>query len=235
MPVSCVLLDIEGTILPITFVRDILFPYAKQRLATFLRERREDPLVRDYVSLCQDSIMREEGTRPSTEQLAPILERWIAEDRKHPGLKAIQGIIWEDGYRTGAFAPNLYEDVAPALRRWHRNGLRLALYSSGSEQAQRLLVEHTNEGNLVQLFSHFFDTRIGAKTETSSYQRIAGQIGLPPQAILFLSDVEAELNAAAAAYLSTMQVIRPGTNPGASHPTCRTFANLIQSREPHST
>lgn len=235
MPVSCVLLDIEGTILPITFVRDVLFPYTKRHMAAFLRERLEDPLVRECISLCQDCIVQEKGTRPSTELMAPILERWIAEDRKHPGLKAIQGMIWEDGYRTGAFAPNLYEDVAPALHRWHRNGLRLALYSSGSEQAQRLLVEHTNEGNLARLFSHFFDTRIGAKTETSSYRRIADQIGLPPQAILFLSDVEAELNAAAAANLSTTQVIRPGTNPGASHPTCRTFANLIQSHEPHTT
>lgn len=226
MTISCVLLDIEGTILPVTFVRDVLFPYSQRRMASFLRDQSHDPLVRRSAAVCQDAIAREQGQRPSYEDLSGFLDHWIAEDRKHPGLKALQGMIWEEGYRTGAFAPNLYEDVVPALHRWHRNGLRLALYSSGSEQAQRLLLEHTTAGNLTWLFSSFFDTRVGAKTGTLSYRKIADLMNLRPETIIFLSDVEMELDAATAAGLLTAQVVRPGTRPGTGHPICSTFDDI---------
>ena len=228
MAISGVLLDIEGTILPVTFVRDVLFPYSKQRMESFLRERSADHLVRQWAALCQEAIALEQGLRPSYEDLAPLLGRWITEDRKHPGLKALQGMIWEEGYQSGVFAPRLYEDVPPALHRWYRNGLRLALYSSGSEQAQRLLIEHTTAGNLSRLFSDFFDTTVGAKIETVSYGRIAGRLGLLPPAILFFSDVEPELDAAAAAGLRTVHVVRPGTKTGSGHPTCSTFTDLSE-------
>lgn len=227
--IRCVLMDIEGTIIPVAFVRDVLFPYAKRRLAAFLREQHEEPVVRQWAEVCQETVTQELGRRPAYEELSDILGRWIEEDRKHPGLKAIQGMIWQEGYRTGAFAPALYEDVVPALHRWRKNGLRLALYSSGSEQAQRLLVEHTTDGNLTELFSRFFDTRIGAKTETASYQHIADRMALRAEDILFLSDTEPELDAAAAAGLQTAHIVRPGTRPGTRHPTCSTFADLSRA------
>ena len=235
MTIRCVLLDIEGTILPVTFVRDVLFPYARHRIGSFLHDQMGNTIVREWATICQDAIEHEQGTRPSYEDLAPFLDRWIAEDRKHPGLKALQGIIWEEGYRTGAFAPRLYEDVPPALHRWHRNGLRLALYSSGSEQAQRLLIEHTTAGNLTDLFSDFFDTGVGAKSETASYHRIAGRLGLRPEGILFLSDVEMELEAATAAGLRTLHVVRPGTHPGTRHPICSTFNDFSEAGSTPST
>lgn len=227
--IRCVLMDIEGTIIPVAFVRDVLFPYAKCRLAAFLREQQENPAVRQWAEVCQDTVTLELGRRPAYEELSDILGRWIEEDRKHPGLKGIQGIIWQEGYRTGAFAPALYEDVAPALDRWRRNDLRLALYSSGSEQAQRLLVEHTTDGNLTELFSNFFDTRIGAKTETASYQHIADRMAIRAEEILFLSDIESELDAAAAAGLQTAHIVRPGAHPGARHPVCSTFDDLSRA------
>ncbi|MEK7763874.1 MAG: acireductone synthase, partial [Nitrospirota bacterium] len=143
--IRCVLMDIEGTIISVAFVREVLFPYAKHRLAAFLQEQQNEPALRQWADACQDTVAQELGRRPSYEELPGILSRWIEEDRKHPGLKAIQGMIWHEGYRAGAFAPGLYEDVVPVLNRWRRNGLRLALYSSGSEQAQRLLVEHTTD------------------------------------------------------------------------------------------
>jgi enolase-phosphatase E1 len=224
--IRCVLMDIEGTIIPVTFVRNVLFPYAKRRLVAFLREQHEEPAVRQWAEVCQDTVAQELGRRPTYEELSDILDRWIEEDRKHPGLKAIQGMIWQEGYRTGAFAPGLYEDVVPALDRWRRNGLRLALYSSGSEQAQRLLVKHTTDGNLTELFSNFFDTRIGAKTETASYQHIADRMALRSEDILFLSDTEPELDAAAAVGLQTAHILRPGTRPGTRQQIYSTFDGL---------
>jgi enolase-phosphatase E1 len=227
--IRCVLMDIEGTIIPVAFVHDVLFPYAKHRLAAFLREQHEEAAVRQWAEVCQDTVTLERGRRPDYEELSDILSRWIEEDRKHPGLKGIQGMIWQEGYRTGAFAPDLYREVAPALDRWRRNGLRLALYSSGSEQAQRLLLEHTTDGNLTELFSDFFDTRIGAKSETASYQRIADHMAVRAEEILFLSDIEAELDAAAAAGLRTAHIVRPGTLPGTRHRMCSTFDDLSRA------
>jgi len=224
--IRCLLMDIEGTIIPVAFVRDVLFPYATRRLPVFLREQREEPSVRQWTEVCQDTVTQELGRRPSYEELSGILCRWIEEDRKHPGLKAIQGMIWQEGYRTGAFAPELYDDVVPALHRWRQNGLRLALYSSGSEQAQRLLLEHTTDGNLTALFLDFFDTRIGAKTEIVSYRNISDRMAFPPDDILFLSDIEAELDAAAAAGMKAAHIVRPGTRPGTRHQICSTFDNL---------
>jgi enolase-phosphatase E1 len=224
--IRCVLMDIEGTIISVAFVREVLFPYAKHRLAAFLREQQDEPALRQWAEACQDTVAQELGRRPPFEELPGILGRWIEEDRKHPGLKAIQGMIWHEGYRAGAFAPGLYDDVIPALNRWRSNGLRLALYSSGSEQAQRLLVGHTTDGDLTGLFSNFFDTSIGAKTETASYRRISQILTLSSKDILFLSDIEAELNAAAEAGFNTTQIVRAGTVGGTNHPVCSNFGHL---------
>lgn len=224
--IRCVLMDIEGTIISVAFVREVLFPYAKHRLAAFLREQQGAPALCQWAEACQDTVAQELGRRPSYEELPDILCRWIEEDRKHPGLKAIQGMIWHEGYRAGAFTPGLYEDVVPVLNRWRRNGLRLALYSSGSEQAQRLLVEHTTDGDLTGLFSNFFDTSIGTKTVTDSYRRISQILALSSEDILFLSDIEAELDAAAEAGFNTTQVVRAGTNAGTAHPVCSNFGDM---------
>ncbi|MEW6245893.1 MAG: acireductone synthase [Nitrospirota bacterium] len=226
MTIRCVLTDIEGTIIPVAFVREVLFPYSRRRLAAFLREHREDPTVLTWAALCQDTLEREVGLRPAYEDLHEFLTRWIDGDRKHMGLKALQGMIWEEGYQTGAFTPELYKDVAPMFIRWRNNGIRLATFSSGSEQAQRLLLAHTTNGDLTPLFSQFFDTRVGAKTDAASYEQIAGRLTLLPDAILFVSDAEPELDAAAAAGLKTTQIVRPGARQGARHPVSLDFRGL---------
>jgi enolase-phosphatase E1 len=229
MTIRSVLMDIEGTIVPIAFVREVLFPYAQRRIATFLNERREDQAVRHWANLCLETVVQEEGVSPAYDELPNILHRWIEQDRKHTGLKALQGMIWEEGYRTRAFAPTLYDDVYSSLIAWQVKGLQLALYSSGSEQAQRLLLAHTTEGNLTSLFTHFFDTRVGSKMDPQSYRRIAQLMALPADAILFLSDVEAELDAAAAAGFKTTQIVRSGTQAGSRHPIASTFHDLTLS------
>lgn len=229
MALRSILLDIEGTILPKAYVTEVLFPYARKHLATFLHAHQKDQTVRRWASMCQETIAKESGAWLSYDNLAGILTQWMMGDRKHQGLKALQGMIWEEGYRTGVFAPELYDDVVPALRRWRQKHVLLAIYSSGSEDAQRLLLEHTTEGDLTPLFSHFFDTGIGSKLESASYGRIAAHLEFQPTEVLFLSDAEPELDAAVEAGFLTSQVVRPGTDPGAHHPTVSTLDDLFRS------
>ncbi len=222
-----VLMDIEGTLISVAFVREILFPFAKHRLASFLHERRHDPEVFQWTVVCQDVIERETGARPSFEELPVTLTEWIDQDRKLAGLKALQGMIWDEGYRQRAFTPELYGDVLPALTQWRERGVRLGIYSSGSEQAQRLLFAHTNAGDVTSLLEHFFDTRVGEKKTASSYRTISEQIGLPPQHILFLSDAERELDAAASAGFRTTHIVRPGTDASTRHPVHSDLTHLL--------
>jgi len=229
MTLRGILLDIEGTILPKAYVTEVLFPYAQKHLATYLHAHQKDQAVRRWAAMCQETIAKESGAWLSYDDMAGILAQWMTGDRKHQGLKGLQGMIWEEGYRTGVFAPDLYDDVVPALHRWRQEHVHLAIYSSGSEQAQRLLLEHTTDGDLTPLFSHFFDTGMGSKLEPASYGRIADRLGFQPADVLFLSDAEPELDAAAAAGFLTSQVVRPGTDPGAHHPTVSTLDDLFRS------
>jgi enolase-phosphatase E1 len=213
-----ILMDIEGTLISVAFVREVLFPFAKHRLSPFLKERQHDPDVLKWTASCQDVIERETGTRPAYEELPVMLTGWIDQDRKVAGLKALQGMIWDEGYRQGTFAPELYGDVLPTLTQWRTRGIRLGIYSSGSEQAQRLLFAYTTVGNVTPLFEHFFDTTVGGKKTSSSYHRISEQIGLQPPDILFLSDAEFELDAAASIGFRTAHIVRPGTDASTRHP-----------------
>jgi enolase-phosphatase E1 len=220
-------MDIEGTLISVAFVREILFPFAKHRLAPFLQERRHDPKVLQWTVVCQDTIEQETGMRPTYDELPILLTTWIDQDRKLAGLKGLQGMIWDEGYRQGAFEPELYGDVLPALTIWRAGGIRLGIYWSGSEQAQRLLFAHTNIGDVTSLFEHYFDTSVGEKKAASSYRTISEQIGLPPGHILFLSDAEAELDAAALTGFRTAHVVRPGTNVSTRHPIYSDLTRLL--------
>ena len=225
--VRYILMDIEGTLISVAFVREVLFPFAKHRLAPFLDERRHDPTVLQWTAACQDTIEQETGTRPAYHELPIMLTGWIDQDRKLACLKALQGMIWDEGYRQGAFAPELYGDVLPALTQWRAHGIRLGIYSSGSRQAQRLLFAHTNVGDVTSLFEHYFDTSVGEKKAASSYRTISEQIGLPPCSILFLSDVERELDAAALTGFMTAHIVRPGTDASTRYPTQPDLTHLL--------
>jgi enolase-phosphatase E1 len=220
-------MDIEGTLISVAFVRDILFPFAKQRLSPFLHERRHDHDVLCLTTECQDAIEHETGTRPTYEELPVMLAGWIDQDRKLACLKTLQGMIWDEGYRQRAFAPELYGDVLPVLTQWRASGIRLGIYSSGSKQAQRLLFTHTNAGDVTPLFEHFFDTSVGEKKIASSYRTISEQIGLQPPHILFLSDMERELDAAALTGFKTAHIVRPGTDASTRHPIHPDLTSLL--------
>lgn len=228
MTIRYVLSDIEGTTTSITFVHDVLFPYSREALPDFVRSQWSHDDVQGYAAMVLKTA-REENLPlhdDDKEAVIAILMKWIAEDRKHPGLKGLQGLVWKDGYQRGAFTAHVYEDVVPNLRSWKKSGLRLGIYSSGSVLAQKLLFGHTHEGDLTPLFSHFFDTAVGGKKEIGSYQAIQKELGLAAREILFLSDIEAELDAAKAAGFVTTQLVRPGTRPSAKHRTATTFHDV---------
>ena len=215
--VGAVVIDIEGTTTPIRFVHDTLFPYARSRLPALVAERASDPEIGGAL----DRVRALAGDTAPADALA----LWQAEDRKLEPLKTLQGIAWREGYRSGALRGELYADVAPALRRWHEGGLVLAVYSSGSVEAQRLLFGHSDAGDLVPVFAGFFDTTTGSKREAASFRAIAAALGLLPAQILFLSDLGAELDAAASAGLRTCQLVRPADAPVRSpaHPAAADF------------
>lgn len=208
--IRAILTDIEGTTSSISFVKDVLFPYSRERMMSFVAHHADDP---DVVKLL-DEVRTLCAAELSTAQIAEQLTRWIDEDRKSPPLKALQGMIWEEGYRKGDYCGHIYEDAVRKLREWKAQGIDLYVFSSGSVHAQKLLFEHTEYGDLTPLFSGYFDTRIGPKQEAASYREIARQIGLSPDAILFLSDVTGELDAAKSAGFLTCQLVREGTDMG---------------------
>ena len=224
MPIRAIVTDIEGTSSSIDFVHKTLFPYAKAHLREFLRQSAGAPEV---AALLHETA-RLEGRPLTWEDAAEVLARWIDEDRKATPLKALQGMIWAQGYAAGELKGHVYPDAPEYLRRWHAQGKRLYVYSSGSVEAQKLIFGHTDYGDLTPLFSGYFDTRIGAKREPESYRAILREIDLPGEETLFLSDVGAELEAARAAGLRTCQLLRAGDGAVAApaHPHARDFSEV---------
>lgn len=215
--------DIEGTTSALAFVKDILFPFARQRLADFIRTQGTDSGV---AQLLEDA-RAEAGGDLNQDALIAQLQSWMDEDRKITPLKTLQGLIWEEGYRNGELTGHVYADAVRALQSWKARGIHLYVYSSGSVQAQRLLFAHTEYGDLAPLFSGYFDTTIGHKREVGSYRAIAAAIAVPAQASLFLSDVVEELDAARLAGMQTIHVVREGAlDAAAAHPQVRDFAAI---------
>lgn len=217
MNIRAIVTDIEGTTSAITFVHNVLFPYAERELPGFVRDRQQDELIAGIL----DNVRRESGAPDAgTEAVIDTLLRWIHEDRKATSLKALQGHIWKNGYACGDFTGHVYDDAVTNLKLWSDRGFNLYVYSSGSVDAQKLLFGHSDAGDLTPLFRGYFDTETGQKKEPESYARIAVEVDLPASEILFLSDVAEELDAAAEAGMQTVQLIRddkvvPGTHESA--------------------
>jgi enolase-phosphatase E1 len=234
-----VLLDIEGTTSSVAFVYETLFPFARRELADFLRRRWGEP---DTASAC-DRIARDAGASSLSAWVGPDATAESAQERvraeairlmdgdvKATGLKELQGLIWQEGYAAGRLQSHVYPDVPPALRRWSAAGLDLRIFSSGSVAAQKVFFAHTEAGDLLPLFRGHYDTTTGPKREAESYRRIAGEMQIPPLAILFLSDVRQELDAAAEAGMQTGLVVRPGNAPvaaGHGHMVVTDFGGML--------
>lgn len=226
MPIKAILTDIEGTTSSVSFVFEVLFPYAREHLPGYLRAHASEPAVLEQLQAVRQDSGEAEA---DVERVIEILLGWIAEDRKATPLKALQGMIWAQGYQSGQIKGHVYPDAVQGLRDWHAAGYALYVYSSGSIQAQQLIFGCSEAGNLAPLFSGFFDTTSGAKREVESYRRIAADIGLPAEEILFLSDIAQELDAAVAAGLRTCGLARAGGQLG-EHPSVDSFARIDPRR-----
>ena len=203
--IRAILTDIEGTTSSISFVRDVLFPYARKRLPAFVETHGDTPEVQHWLH----EAAKEDGlVEVSRQDVIELLLQWIDQDRKSTALKALQGMIWKEGYEAGDYRAHIYPEVAARLREWRADGLRLYVYSSGSVPAQQLFFRYSDAGDLTPLFAGYFDTETGPKLEAASYARIAEAIGEQPQHILFLSDVAEELDAARSAGFHTGWLIR---------------------------
>ncbi len=227
--VTGIVCDIEGTTSSISFVKDILFPYAAERLPAFIRQRQHDTTVNVHL----DETAQQTGIqRNDIAALTKQLLSWIEDDVKATPLKALQGQIWAEGYQTGAYQAHIYPDAYHRLKAWHAEGIKLFVYSSGSIQAQTLFFQYSCFGDMRPLFTDYFDTTTGAKNAPASYHSIAQQTGMAASDLLFLSDIESELDAAKQAKFNTIWVIRPEDSPvnpatiQSIHPLANTFSTI---------
>ena len=237
--VAAVLLDVEGTTTPISFVYDTLFPYARKHLRAYLVDR----AASDETARLIDALRVERRREPigsdapewvdvtklaSADSAADYAEWLMSRDSKSPALKALQGVIWKGGYDSGTLRGDVFADVPKAFQTWKAAGIRIAIYSSGSVLAQRLIFGTTQYGDLTRDIDVYFDTAVGPKRESDSYAAIARELGVAPQSILFLSDVSAELDAASSAGCRTALVARPGNPPQPSRPAMPTIKTLAE-------
>lgn len=225
---TTILTDIEGTTSSISFVKDVLFPYARRALPDFVSQHGQQAEVRRWLE-----VVREETGAADDAAIVRQLQQWIDQDRKHTALKALQGLIWRAGYESRDFSAHVYAEVPGKLRQWHEQGIALAVYSSGSVAAQKLFFGHSDAGDLLPLFCAHFDTEIGHKREATSYTRIAQSLGQAPGDILFLSDVVEELDAAREAGMRTCLLDRREDYPkprleaaANGHPRAESFADI---------
>jgi enolase-phosphatase E1 len=239
IPFRSVLLDVEGTTSPISFVYGTLFPYARKRLGSFLHEHSSNPAVTSAFEELKSANLNDvtEGApaitgRDLLQEITDYLLWLMEHDRKTAPLKALQGLIWEQGFMRGELQSEVFDDVPACLLQWHEAGLRTAIYSSGSVLAQKMMFRYTPYGDLTNLISGYFDTGVGPKKQSQSYQRIVADLQVAARQVMFVSDIAEELEAAQSAGLGTALSIRPGNqaqNDGAKYQTIHSLADLFSS------
>lgn len=221
--ITTIITDIEGTTSSLSFVKDVLFPYARAHIADYVQLHAHEEEVKKQI----DATRALMSGHPSLDEVIARLISWIDQDQKITPLKALQGMIWEAGYRNGDFTGHVYEDAHRHLCLWHQEGLPLYIYSSGSVFAQKLLYGFSDFGDMTNILSGYFDTNVGQKREAASYQNILQAIGAPGEQVLFLSDIAEELDAAAVAGMKTYWLIRDGELPDSPrHRVARTFDDI---------
>jgi enolase-phosphatase E1 len=244
--IRAIVLDIEGTTTPVDFVYQVLFPYARAHVSSFLSREWDSAVCREVVATlgrewAADAAAGQLGINPaqslgaagiahdfSFAEAVAYVRRLMDRDSKSPGLKALQGLIWRDGYRTGELRGSVYPDVPLALERWRAHGRDVYIYSSGSVLAQQMLFGSTDAGDLTRLLHGYFDTAVGPKQSANSYALILDRIHVAPDAALFVSDVVGELDAARAAGLHTALCARgAAAAPAGPYPVIRTFDEIV--------
>ena len=216
-----ILLDIEGTVSPLAFVHDVMFPYARQRAGAYVAAHWGMEVI--------SQLAHDAGVPAFATPAEAAVYRLMDADAKVTGLKQLQGMIWEEGFRNGELRSTLFDDVPQALAEWRRMGREMRIYSSGSIHAQKLFFAHTESGDLTPHFSGYYDTTTGSKREAASYTAIAADCGLMAEEILFVSDLVEELNAARTAGMFTALAVRPGNKAVLTHehPVITSFSEIV--------
>jgi len=220
--IKAILTDIEGTTSKISFVHDVLFPFARKHMANFIQEHHQDEPVAEQINAVRHLLDQNNAT---LETVIRTLEHWIDTDQKITPLKALQGMIWKHGYEANEFTGHVYQDAFDKLTQWQQEKLELYVYSSGSVAAQKLIFGYSDFGDMTPLFTGYFDTRIGLKQDEQSYQAIVAELPYSSSEILFLSDVAEELDAASNAGMQTYQLIREA-QVVSQHPYADSFENI---------
>ena len=244
MPVAellakCVLLDIEGTVSDVRFVFDVMFPYAKRELPTFLQRNWTTRSVQAAIQIVATDAQISDldnwlganwQTCPASAwgKLTEHLDELMANDSKSTGLKQLQGMVWQSGFESGAIVAELFDDVLPALQAWREAGIDIRIYSSGSVLAQMMFFKYTVLGDLSNFFSAHYDTKIGMKKEPSSYTKIAAEVGIEPSEIIFITDIYGEIVAAGQAGMQVVASVRPNNVPLPAEFTGLTITSFSQ-------
>ncbi len=214
---KALLFDIEGTTTDIKFVHEVLFPYARENMQSFL----ENTTSSDVTEILET--IKNKNNVNSREEVLELLLRWIQEDKKITELKDLQGLLWESGYINGDYKAHLYPEVINCFKKWSDNNFKIYIYSSGSVKAQKLLFKYSVQGDLTPLISGYFDTNIGAKREVQSYQNILDELKLAASEVTFFSDIEEELDAAAEIGIKTLHLNRDGLYNESRHKIINSF------------
>lgn len=229
------LFDIEGTTTNISFVKEVLFPYARNNCRKFLIENFEAPEIKSAIDdLCELSerdgipIKRSDDKEAFIDSIVTNVQQQINEDRKTKELKNLQGKIWKIAFESGVIKGHVYEDVPRKFKEWKKAGYKLYIYSSGSVEAQKLLFANSEFGNLLEYIDGHFDTNIGHKQESQSYLNISKEINIDPKKVLFLSDIASENFAAEKAGMKSIVVDRPN-NPIKLCEEIRKSFNVVQT------
>ncbi len=233
--IESVLLDIEGTVSPVSFVYDVLFPFARERASDFLNNHWDEPdtqksleyMAKDAGFETAASWFEAKAGSPQEIVLAEV-NRLMDADIKATGLKELQGVIWKTGYAKGLLTSELFDDVPDALQSWSQTGFDVSIYSSGSIGAQKTFFAHTKYGDMTKFLNSHFDTTSGGKKHSESYETIGNKLGIKLENIVFLSDIVDELDAASKAGLKTALVVRKGNapQPDSTHTSIKSLAEL---------
>ena len=227
--IRAVLLDIEGTTTPITFVTEVLFPYVRREINSYLTKRWDCEEVQNDIEALRNQskldqnddsltlpVIKETSDNSKDDVISSVVENVTKQmdlDRKIGPLKQLQGHMWKFGYESGELQGAIYDDVLPALKKWNEMNIPVYIYSSGSIAAQKLLFGNSDKGDLLHYIKGHFDTTSGLKVNSESYQNILQEIKVEPKELLFVTDSVKELHAANASNITLRLSVRPGNAP----------------------
>ncbi|KAI4912125.1 uncharacterized protein J4E92_010170 [Alternaria infectoria] len=164
-----------------------MYPYALDSLTRLARNSWSDADFQTLIASFPDDAKR------SADALLAHVQDLTRRDVKAVYLKQLQGHLWTTGFRNGDLKTPLFSDVIPQLEQWKAAGKTLAIFSSGSVQAQLQFFTYVTDGpntrDIKPLFAAHYDTvNAGPKMEKASYEKICRELGKDVNKVAFLTD-----------------------------------------------